>query len=213
MHQTLDLDMVPQVLSEIGERYGIAVTCEDSVQVNKLLEALRRLPAPLITACGIKDLGFKDLGVSKEYYPNHGLYVDSKLFLNTQNIDDPQVFQDPSGRLLDRFDHTLYHEMGHGIDEKLGNASMQDAWMSLSGWSPKPFPGGLKIIIREEGSPDLTDDWYYDSKAAFPRFYAKRTPYEDYADCFAFYVSGLKGFLPASKIHYFDEALADFYPA
>jgi hypothetical protein len=67
--------------------------------------------------------------------------------------------------------------------------------------------GTAKIVIREQGSPELVGEWYYDPKEGFPRFYAKRNPWDDYADCFAFYVGGLKGFLPANKIAYFDKAL------
>lgn len=187
------------------------VTCDDQAQAQKLAETLSRLPHALIAACGIKELGFKDLGVSREYFPNHGLYVDDKLFLNTQNIDDPIVHKDGSGRTLDRFEHTLYHELGHGLDKMRDNESQRDPWLSLSGWSKEPFPGGLKVIISEEGCEDVHGTWFYDSKASFPRFYAKQAPWEDYADCFAFYVGGLKDFLPAAKIKFLDGILSPYY--
>ena len=205
--------MLAQLLANLQGRYGIQVTDCDPVQAVKLGDTLERLPVALVEACGIKNLGFKDQGESREYYPNHGYYVDNLLVLNTQNITDPQVFQDASGRTLDRFEHTLYHEMGHGFDDLQHNASEAAPWTTLSGWSKEPFLGGKRIIISEEGVPEVVGEWFYDPRAGFPRFYAKRNPWDDYADCFAFYVGGLKGFLPPSKISYFDTVLAPYYRA
>ena len=134
-----ELEDLSTLLSDVGSTYGMQVTCDDQAQAQKLAETLSRLPHALIAACGIKELGFKDLGVSREYFPNHGLYVDDKLFLNTQNIDDPIVHKDGSGRTLDRFEHTLYHELGHGLDKMRDNESQRDPWLSLSGWSKEPL--------------------------------------------------------------------------
>jgi len=198
------------IKERIQADYGVEVDSNDVVQIPKLLESLSRLPHLLVRVCGIKSLGFKDQGVSKEYYPNHGYYVADQLVLNTQLLDDPQVFIDHSGRTLDRFEHTLYHEMGHGFDEHQKDAALQPDWLELSGWSKDPHPGLLRVTINEDGSPELVGDWWYSPSAVFPRFYAKRSPWEDYADCFSFYVGGLKDFLPASKISYFDNVLKDY---
>lgn len=198
------------IKDRIQATYGMEVEGNDLVQATKLIDSLSRLPIPLVLVCGIKSLGFKDQGVSKEYYPNHGYYIADQLVLNTQLIADPQVFLDPSGRTLDRFEHTLYHEMGHGFDEKQQDASLQSEWLSLSGWSKEPLPGLSRVTINEDGSPELVGEWWYDPRAGFPRFYAKRNPWDDYADCFSFYVGGLKGFLPSSKISYFDAVLSDY---
>ena len=208
--QMADITTTPALVDNIQRIYGIRVDGGHAEQLPVLWEALCRLPVGLVRSCGIKDLGFKDQGVSKEFYPNHGYYVDNMLVLNTQLVLDPQVFLDPSGRALDRFTHTLYHEMGHGFDDLRGDASVQEEWLSLSGWSKEPAAGLSRIVINEPGYPEMLGEWWYSAKAGFPRFYAKRNPWDDYADCFAFYVGGLKSFLPACKITYFDKALEGF---
>ena len=203
----LEEEYIPYLKKSLEDHYGMRVDGNDPTLISALSLAMNRLPAALASACGIKLLGFEDLGESKEYYPNHGYYVGNKLILNTQLLTDDQVFLDKNGRALNRFEHTLFHEMGHGWDAANGTPSLKGAWTTLSGWSKESVPGLLRITIREEGAPDMEGDWYFDSQAGFPRFYAKRNPEEDFADCFAFYVGGLGGFLPANKTHYLDAAL------
>lgn len=200
---------------EIEKKYKIKL--DESVE-NKysylIFEALKKLPLKLILACGIKSLGIKDLGPSKEYYPNHGVYVSNTLYLNKWNTEDAWVVEDALGNSLDRFDHTLYHEMGHGLDEVLGGnieLSRQPEWLELSNWSEEPKPGLKRVIVREPGSPELVGEWWYNPDSGYTRFYAKRNPWDDWADSFAYYVAGLKSCLPESKIKYFDDLLEEFY--
>lgn len=200
---------------EIENKYGIKV--DESVEGKfavLILKALDRLPLELTKACGIVSLGIKDLGPSKEYYPNHGVYVSNTLYLNKWNTEDPWVVEDSLGNRLDRFDHTLYHEMGHGLDEVLGgekDLSLQPEWLDLSGWSPEPKDGLKRVIIREAGSPELVGEWWYNPDAGYTRFYAKRNPWDDWADSFAYYVAGLKSYLPESKISYFNKLIGKFF--
>ena len=208
-----DLEYTPYLKKSLEDNYRMVVDGDDPRQISALSIALNRLPAALATDCGINLLGFEDLGPSREYYPNHGYYVGKKLILNTQLLSDEQVFLDKNGRALNRFEHTLYHEMGHGWDAAKGTPSLAAGWSALSGWSPTAVPGLQRITIREEGSPDLVGDWFFDPKAGFPRFYAKRNPEEDFADCFAFYAGGLSGFLPANKTQYLDAALWRYWVA
>jgi hypothetical protein len=56
----------------------------------------------------------------------------------------------------------------------------------------------------------MVGEWYYDPKAGFTRFYAKRNPWDDWADSFSFYVGGLKK-LPDNKTEYFDKLLKKYY--
>lgn len=206
-----DPSYAPFLKQSIQDRFGMVVDCEDPRQISALAVALERIPAALVKDSGIKFLGFKDLGPSKEYYPNHGLYVGNKLFLNTQLLEDEQIFVDKSGRSLNRFEHTLYHEMGHGWDDIHGLPSSLPAWLGLSGWSPTAQPGLSRITIIESGVPDKVGEWYFSPQAGFPRFYAKMNPWDDFADCFAFYVGGLGGFLPANKTKYLDTALWQYW--
>jgi hypothetical protein len=154
-------------------------------------------------------LGFEDLGPSRELYPNHGYYVNNRLVLNSQLIDDPTVYvDDTTGKKLEAFDHILYHEMGHGWDMEKGELSLTPDWLALSGWSEEPKPGLVRISIKdpEEAEP-LIGEWCYDPKSNFVRYYARRNPWDDFADTFSFKVAGLDGFIPKEKFGYFDSRM------
>lgn len=195
----------------IESDYGMSVLDRDPTLLKRTLDTLAKIPKGLVSACGIKTLGFEDLGESKEYYPNHGYYVDNKLVLNSQLPGDDKVYQDPAGTSMDKFEQTLYHELGHGWDDAEGLLSEQDPWLQLSGWSKDWKPGLRRVVIDEEGQAPLKGEWCYDPNAGFTRFYAKRNPWDDFADSFAYYVAGCKSFLPEAKIRYFDERLAKYY--
>jgi hypothetical protein len=206
------------VMSDVLRKdYGINLpqgTNDEYVEV--LLDSLKRLPTILIKDCGIVTLGFEDQGPSKEYYPNHGKYVNNTLFINQQIIEDPLLIVDPdSGASFNKFDQTLYHELGHGWDEFQSDdnviLSLKPEWMELSGWSEAPIPGHKRVIIQDKDSPKLVGEYYYSPEAEFTRFYAKRNPWDDWADSFSYYVANLKSFLPKNKIAYFDNMLGKYY--
>jgi len=173
--------------------------------------SLGRLPKDLVKDSGIKNVGFEDMGESKEFYPNHGYYVNNLLVLNSQLINDPYSYKDHSGRTMNKFDQTLYHELGHGWDDVMGLLSEQKEWLDLSGWSEEWKPGLKRVIITEEGQPEVRGEWCYNPDSGFTRFYAKRNPWDDFADTFAYYVAGMKSFLPGNKIEYFDRHLGRYY--
>lgn len=196
--------------SHIRIKYGIRVKeGSDPFLVNRLAQSLGRLDPDLVDSCGIRDIGFEDMGESKEYYPNHGYYVNNTLVLNTRLVDDPLLFQDPTtGKNLDRFDHTLFHELGHGWDSMNGDASVGEDWVVLSGWSEEPKDGKVRVIISDKDlEEDLVGEWYYDPQSDFVRFYAKRNPWDDMADTFAFWVAGMYGFVPETKRKYFEDRI------
>lgn len=204
-------------LKKIKDEYGIKIPPEtDHLYIKTLLESLKRMPAKMVKDCGIKVLGFKDLGPSKEYFPNHGKYIEGALVLNTQLTEDPTVVVDLENDLkLNKFDQTLYHELGHGWDDVMGvkgvQLSLLSEWMELSGWSEEPKAGLKRIVIREPGTEPVIGEYYYSPEAKFTRFYAKRNPWDDWADTFSYYVAGLKSFLPENKIEYFDKKLDKYY--
>lgn len=174
----------------------------------RVYTSLSKIPEAIVRGCGVTSLSFRDMGVSLEYSPNHGLYVDGTVVLNTQLIDDPIVFTCNNGGVLDRFDHTLYHEFGHGWDEVRGNLSLQDEWLSLSGWSKESVPGKVRVNIFDKDSGEtLVGEWCYTPGSEFTRPYARWNPWDDFADTFAFYVAGLHDFVPKSKGEYFKKHL------
>lgn len=207
-----DYSRKANLFSAIKEIYDIDVDKNvDPECIRALYSSLQRISPELVRQCGIKSLSFEDLGPSKEYYPNHGKYVNNTLVLNTQLLTDPLIIVDPDNKsILNKFDQTLYHELGHGWDEfqgEDGELCLKDEWLSLSGWSKYPKPGYKRIHIKEKSTPEIIGDYYYSPYAKFTRFYAKRNPWDDWADSFAYYVGGAKSYLPKNKIEYFEKIL------
>ena len=203
------------VSSGIKEIYGIDIDSKASPEcLTTLFESLQRLNPELVRMCGVKSLSFDDLGPSKEYYPNHGKYINNTLVLNDQLLKDPKIIIDPdNGSILNKFDQTLYHELGHGWDEfqgEDGDLSLKEDWLSLSGWSKYPKVGLKRVHICEKGSPELIGEYYYSPYAKFTRFYAKRNPWDDWADSFSYYVAGALSYLPKNKIAYFDKLIKKY---
>lgn len=205
------------IVGALSSEYGIEVPEDtDSRCLRVLWDSLKRLPSSLVRSCGINKLMFKDMGPSRKYYPNHGVYSNGTLTLNERILDDPTMEFDPeSGETLNKFDQTLYHELGHGWDEKhaRGNIELSERpdWLELSGWSKEPADGLRKLVIEERGAPKMEGEWWYRPDAGFTRFYARRNPGDDWADSFSYYVGGLKSFLPEGKIKYFDDKLGRYF--
>jgi len=196
------------LISSIMDTFKIKVdpNCDPEC-VKKLHNSLHKIRPDLVIDCGIKEMSFENMGPSKEYFPNHGKYIKDTLVLNDQLLSDPKKIEDgQSGKFLDKFDQTLFHELGHGWDETNGDSgdlSLEEDWTTLSGWSKYPKPGLKRIRIREKGTPEIVGEYYYSPEAKFTRFYAKRNPWDDWADTFSYYVGGLTNLLPKNKIEYF----------
>jgi hypothetical protein len=203
------------LFSAIKEVYGIDVDRKTNPEcIQALYGSLQRLKPQVVKMCGIKSLSFDDLGPSKEYYPNHGKYINNTLVLNDQLLKDPNIIIDPdNGAILNKLDQTLYHELGHGWDEvqgEDGDLSLEEDWLKLSGWSKYPKPGLKRIHIKEKNTSELVGEYYYSPFARFTRFYAKRNPWDDWADSFSYYVGGAKSYLPKDKVAYFDKLLKKY---
>jgi len=183
--------------------------------LREVFNILKPVPSSLVKDCGIKNLLIRgDLGPNKPYYPNHGYFVGDLVALNADifiHPDFPDDFIDHRGYFLTRPQQTLLHELGHGYDEYHNNLSLQNQWLKLSGWNENFRPGLKRLIINDERAPKVVGEWFYNPSAEFTRFYAKRNPWDDFADSFAFYISKICDKVPVTKSGYFDEILRDFY--
>lgn len=202
---------------KIKDEYNVTVLPGNKIEnVKNLYEALQKLPTQLVKDCKILTMTFEDLGPSKKYYPNHGKYCKGVLTLNESIFDDHTLEVDTkSNKKISKFEHTYYHELSHGFDEKKHDRdkwlSLKDDWLKLSGWSETPKPGYKRLVIREEGAPELKGEWYYAPWAKFSRFYGKRNPWDDFADGSAYFMGGLKSYLPDNKRKYFEDLYKEYY--
>ena len=205
--------------NRIKDEFGLDCTldkgCQDGHILLRLLYLyLFRAPKSLIRDCGLRRVLLKFLGPNKPFYPNHGYYIGDLITLNTDMFwhpDYPDDFIDQNGYRIGRVAETLWHEIGHAHDAYHGDLSLKPDWLKLSGWSETFQPGLKRLIIKEQGSPEVVGEWFYDPKSKFTRFYAQRNPYDDWADCFGYYVAGLKSAIPSEKRAYFDILLKKYF--
>lgn len=196
------------LIDVIQRIWGIQVVQGDapSEAVEQVFLSLKRIPYKVAIRCGVSSISFSDLGESKEYYPNHGVYRDDgTIELNYRMLEDPKLWE-ADGQTLNRFEHTLIHEMGHGFDMVMGGGeelSLKPEWLELSSWSEKPIPGYRRLVVKE-GDYSLKGEWYYKAGSEFVRFYASRNPWDDFADSFAFHFAGLTSMVPASKVSFLE---------
>ena len=206
----------------LKERFGLNILPDSRVISPHILYrqiwfALSSIPAALIKDCQVTKVLLKsDMGPNKPYYPNHGYYDPTckEIGLNINCFtepDHPKDFVDQNGYEIGRGAQTLTHEFGHALDHCRGDLSLEHSWLILSGWSENSRPGLKKLIIDEPNVPKIVGEWFYHPKAEFTRFYGKRNPYDDFADCFSFYVLGMKNKIPKNKRTYFNKLLAFYY--
>lgn len=210
-------------VSCIKDQFGLDLEWDSGIKnddfwlFRQIYNILRPIPPELIRGCGvIKLILDTTMGPNKPYYPNHGFYrpSDKTITLNADifyHPDQPDDFFDYRGYFISRPSQTLLHELGHALDACLGDASLKPDWLSLSGWSPEPKKGLQRLLIKEKGSPPVIGEWYFNPSAGFTRFYAKRNPYDDWADSFAFYLAGLKSKIPTNKLNYFNILLTKYF--
>lgn len=207
---------------KIKNVYGLKTTMmpgvvDEGALLRQTYQALENMPPAMVKDCGIHELIFRnDMGPNRTHYPNHGYFTPHQgtVTLNADifyNPDWPDDFFDHHGYFISRPVQTIVHEFAHGYDEYNGMPSLKPDWLSLSGWSETYKPGLKRLVIREEGCPEHRGEWFFDPKSEFTRFYGKKNPWDDYADCFSFYVGGLIDACPAEKRKYFNNHLAKYY--
>jgi hypothetical protein len=212
IYASLSLDSLK---SKLFDLYGWTIEFEPAIEnkefiAKSVLNILKDLPIKLIKSCGVKRLQLKNLGLNREYYPNHGFYIGDLIALNSNIFLDPDMpedFENSRGYRVSRPTQTLIHEIGHALDFRLGDISLKPEWLSLSGWS-KEYKSGLKrLLIKEKGTPDVVGEWFYDPKAEFFRFYGKKCPEDDFADSLGIYYSLINDKIPTSKRKFLENLL------
>jgi len=119
---------------------------------------------------------------------------ESKIFyLSPEAFAVDEKFTD-GNKYMTILEHVILHEVGHYLDEKY-KISDTDGWRKLSGWTQQPTAGKVKLNLKD-GDGEV---WYYDKGVDFPRWYAKRSPADDFAETFAFYKGGLLNRVPENK--------------
>ena len=207
--------------NDIQRNYGLKYFVDGDVvngaQITKeVLGLLKRIPDSLIKDSGFTLLGIKYLGPNAEFFPNHGYFScnDGSIVLNSDifnHPDFPDDFRDSKGKTISRAMQTFAHEIGHAYDFSNNYISLKAPWLGLSDWNQGYKPGLKRLRIKKPGVEDVVGDWYYNPKAGFCRFYGKKEPEDDFADCFGYYVGGLKSKVPPNKIGYMDKLLGKYY--
>lgn len=103
----------------------------------------------------------------------------------------------------------MVHEIGHSVFEGL-TKEKQDEWDNLSGWvrSNDDSKAGYdpRYIERRPGWPPYRSEWIHRKGVRFTRHYAEKSPDEDFADSFSFFMLG-KPFQMAPQKRKFLEAI------
>lgn len=207
--------------NRIRDRFGIELTTKeqdrevDPILARQIYQILDLMPEKLVRDSGIKHLYLSNtMGPNLPKYPNHGYYVGDLVTLNEDifySPDEPEDFFDSHGYFISRPAETLTHEIGHAYDAAKGDLSTKPEWLRLSGWSKDAKSGLKRLLINDPGAPVVIGEWYFDPKAKFTRFYAKRNPWDDFADSFAFYIGNMKDKVPEKKRAYFDDLLKIYF--
>ncbi len=182
-------------------------------QVNILLEVFKVFKTHFIKD-NILNIRLQDLGAI------HGQYTPEikELVLNP-NIFDYKTQYGSGDNKVSSYIHTIIHEIGHAIDGF--RLSLSKEWLDISDWKQHPIdnkvPDGYKRYIEtrpgrtcdEEGNKK--SDWIYKEETEFVKEYSKKSPFEDFADCFSFVVLGFdnkfKGESGKLKLNYIKNIL------
>jgi hypothetical protein len=164
----------PQLI--LLDKYGISLEGDNLIDrdyVGILCHAIEKIPFELIKYCKCNKIEIKhDMGIPwPDTVPNKG-YAKSKeklIGLNANLFDTKYNFAIQEN--FSRVEFILFHELGHNIDESIGELynqgiemSYSKDWLDMSGW------------YREEGK------WMYKPFAEFYREYSQNSPLEQFAD-------------------------------
>lgn len=121
----------------------------------------------------------------------HGKFIPetSTVQLNPRTFKLRQKF----GKGPGWFSHmqlVVVHEICHSIFDGLSPQQKQQ-WYDLSGWKTGTGEGQAEPYVEKRpGWPSYTSEWTHKKGITFPRHYSEKSPDEDFADCFAFFLLG-----------------------
>lgn len=121
----------------------------------------------------------------------HGKFIPetSTVMLNPRTFKLRQKF----GKGPGWFSHmqlVVVHEICHSIFDGLSPQQKQQ-WYDLSGWKTGTGDGQAEPYVEKRpGWPPYTSEWTHKKGITFPRHYSEKSPDEDFADCFAFFLLG-----------------------
>lgn len=152
-----------------------------------------RVPPELL--CNIKRIvAAPELGVK------HGKFIPE-----TQTVQlNPRTFRlrQKFGKGPGWFSHmqlVVVHEICHSIFDALSEQQKQE-WYSLSGWKKDEGEGQAeRYIEKRPGWPLFVSEWTHKKGVQFPRHYSEKSPDEDFADSFAFFLLGKPHQMSPSK--------------
>lgn len=196
------------VYRELLAAQGVAIDpdlTED--QAKKVVLTFSHLPEEFVKRY-LKTLVLANLGAVHGKWEHEG----KTMTINPSVFDMKKYFG--GGRFITsvpEYVHVLIHELLHSLDTHFSLADSKK-WLEISGWkfSPKKTPDGCARYIENRPGWDKrgprASRWVYKRGANFVRNYAKKNPYEDYAESACFYTMGLlnsfKGQVGAKKIKF-----------
>lgn len=151
--------------------------------------------------------------IKNDKYQTYGKYNPKvkELKLNPKVFMTKDFTDDQSHKLMPMLNYVVLHEVAHDLWNSLPPEKQQE-WIDISGWILDPIvkQGLVNLVIPKE-KESVRSNWYYDKQAekSFPRWYSKKSPKEDFCDCYVFIKSGLIGRLEGEigkqKIHFVEQ--------
>jgi hypothetical protein len=132
----------------------------------------------------------------------HGRYDKSENIIefNPANFSNKTTFGTDDPVDIDEF--VMSHEYGHALQETFDEQQAND-WKALSGWKLGTGSNQAKPYVEKRpGWPKGISNETHDKDAKFVREYSKKNNREDFADCFAYYVTGNESKIPDDKLNF-----------
>jgi len=110
---------------------------------------------------------------------------------------NPKVFTakdfESNKNKMSMLQYVIFHEIAHNKWKQLTEEEKQ-GWYEISNWQLNPtIKEGFVNLAIPQGNKKVISNWYYDQNAegSFPRWYSRRNPKDDFADCWVFVKEGL----------------------